>query len=334
MTMDLSTRYLGLDLAHPVVASASPLSRSLDGMKQLEDGGVSAIVMYSLFEEHIRHDNALFDHFLSQGANSFPEALDYFPTPEGSTEVGPDLYLDQVRLASQALDIPVIASLNGISDHGWIDYARLLEQAGAAGLELNIYYIPADLSLGGREVEERYLSIAALVKEAVTIPVAMKLNPYFSAPGDIAQRLDTIGIDGLVLFNRFYQPDLDIDRLKVAPTLNLSSPLEIRLPLRWLAILHKRINASLAASTGVESADEVVKYLLAGADAVMTTSALLRHGPSHAHALVGGLVEWLDEHGFEGVNQARGTLSQQAVSDPDAFERANYLQVLESYRYP
>ena len=330
---DLRTTYMGLELRHPVVASAGPISQTLDGIRRLEDAGAAAVVMFSLFEEQIRHENAAFEHLMAAGTESFAESLSYFPEID-DYPVGPEPYLDLVRRASEATDIPIIGSLNGVTSEGWIDYARRIEQAGAAALELNVYYIPADLRTSAREVEQRYLDVIAAVKDSVRIPVAMKLSPFFSAFGEMARRLVEAGADGLVLFNRFYQPDFDLDSLEVLPNLELSRPSEIRLPLLWIAILHGRIGASLAASRGVHGRDEVVKYLLAGADVVMTTSALLKNGPQHIGTLVDGLCEWMAERDFASLEQMKGVMSQRNVADPSAFERANYIRVLESYQHP
>jgi len=329
--MDLSTTYMGLELKHPVVASASPLSGTIDGIKRLEDGGAAAIVMFSLFEEQIRHENEAFSHLMESGTDSFAESLSYFPEVE-DYPVGPDSYLNLLRRAATEVDVPVIASLNCVTSEGWIDYARQMQQAGAKGLELNVYGIEADLETSGAEVEQRYLDILTAVKSTVTIPVALKLSPFFSAMGHMAKRLDQAGADALVLFNRFYQPDIDIRELEVAPMLELSSPSEIRLPLLWIAVLHGKLNASLGATRGVEGADEVVKYLLAGADAVMSTSALLRNGPAYATSLVDGLKNWMEARAFTSVRQIRGSMSHHKVANPSAFERSNYLKVLESYR--
>lgn len=331
--MDLTTTYMGLSLRHPVVASASPLSATLDGIRKLEDGGVAAIVLFSLFEEQIRQEDQAFSEQLQWGSHSFAESLSYFPALE-SYPVGPDAYLDLLRRAVEAVDLPIVGSFNCVTSEGWIDYARQLEQAGAAGLELNIYAIEADLDRSGTSVEQRYLDILGAVKAAVGIPVALKLSPFFSAMGHMARRLDQAGADALVLFNRFYQPDIDIQALEVAPTLHLSSAEEIRLPLLWIALLHGRVTASLGASRGVESADEVVKYLLAGADAVMTTSALLRHGPAYAATLLEGLTRWMEAREFSHLGQLRGCMSHARVANPAAFERANYIKVLESFRSP
>jgi dihydroorotate dehydrogenase (fumarate) len=329
--MDLTTTYMGLELDHPIVASASPLSGTLDGMKRLEDGGAAAIVMFSLFEEQIRHENEAFSHLMESGTQSFAESLSYFPDVE-EYQVGPETYLDLLRHAAESVDVPIIASLNCVTGEGWIDYARQMQQAGAAGLELNIYSVEADLDATSDEVEQRYLDILTAVKSTVSIPVALKLSPFFSAMGHMAKRLDQAGADALVLFNRFYQPDIDIQALEVTPSLGLSSAGEIRLPLLWIAILHGKLNASLAATRGVEKPDEVIKYLLAGADAVMTTSALLRHGPAYTNTLLEGVKAWMEARRFSSVKQVRGSMSRGKVANPGAFERANYIRVLESYQ--
>ena len=306
--MDLATRYMGLDLKNPLVASASPLNADLGNLKRLEDVGIAAVVLPSLFEEQIEADAARYDHLSRVNAESSPEAQSYFPAP-ADYKVGPRQYLDLIRRASASLNIPVIASLNGTTDHGWISYAKSIEEAGAAGLELNIYVIPADLSLTGHDVEQRYLDILKAVRAMVSIPIAVKLSPYFSAVGSVALTLERAGADALVLFNRFYEPDLDIARLQVLTDLKLSQPNEIRLPLLWLAVLSGRVKVSLAATTGVTSADEVVKYLLVGADVVMTTSALLRHGVDYVAVLLAGLTSWLRAREFASVNQMRGIMS-------------------------
>ena len=331
--MDLRTRYLGLDLAHPVVASAGPLSKTLDGIRRLEDAGASAIVLFSLFEEQIQHENEAFDHLSEFGSESFAESLSYFPAV-GQDSVGPDRYLDLVRRAREAVSVPVIGSLNGMTDHGWTSFARLIAEAGAHAIELNVFSLPTDPATSARDVEQRTVDLVSAVRRSVEIPVAVKLSPFFSAPGELASRLVAAGADGLVLFNRFYQPDFDLERLEVEPSLELSRPSEIRLPLLWLAVLHGRVHASLAGTTGVDSAAEVVKYVLAGADVAMTTSALLRHGAGHLRTLVSGLSEWLDRHGCDSVAQVRGSMSLRKVANPEAFERANYVRILQSYRSP
>jgi dihydroorotate dehydrogenase (fumarate) len=328
--MDLTTRYMGLDLKNPLVASASPLNADLGNLKRLEDVGAAAVVLPSLFEEQIEAEAARYDHLTGVNAESSSEAQSYFPA-SADYNVGPRQYLDLVRRASGSLDIPVIASLNGTTDHGWISYAKLIEEAGAAGLELNIYFIPADLSLTGNDVERRYTDILKSVRASVSIPVAVKLSPYFSAVGSMALALERAGADALVLFNRFYEPDLDIARLQVLTDLKLSQPNEIRLPLLWLAVLSGRVKASLAATTGVTSADEVVKYLLVGADVVMTTSALLRNGVDYMAVLLAGLTSWLRAREFVSVNQMRGIMSRRRMQDPQAFERANYIKILQGY---
>ncbi|SCZ57437.1 dihydroorotate dehydrogenase-like protein [Thiohalomonas denitrificans] len=329
--MDLSTTYMGLQLKHPVVASASPLSATLDGFRRMEDGGVAAVVMFSIFEEQVREENEAFSRLMEAGSESYPESLNYFP--EVSTyEVGPDRYLELIRRATEQVDVPVIASMNCATTEGWIEYAKQMEQAGAHGLELNIYRVEADFGIGSLEVEQHYLDILAMVKSAVSIPVALKLSPFFSATGNLALRLDQAGADALVLFNRFYQPDIDITDLEVASILDLSTASEIRLPLLWTALLCGKVNASLGTTTGVEGAEEVIKYLLAGADVVMSTSALLRHGPAYAATMVDGLKDWMEAREFSSVAQLRGNMSHGKVANPSAFERANYIKILQSFR--
>lgn len=326
--MDLSTQYMGLQLKHPIVVSSCPLSESLEGIKLLEDSGASAVVMFSLFEEQIRNENAAFDSFLNSGVDCSAESQNYFPHI-GDTDKGPEEYLNLVAKAVAATDIPIIASLNGISEEGWIDYARQIQQAGASALELNVYYIPTDIEQSGAEVEQRYIDTLKTVKSSVTIPVAIKLSPFFSATGHFAKRLDQAGADGLVLFNRFYQPDFNLDTLQVDPRTVLSSAEEIRLPLLWVAVLHGRIQASIAASRGVQSATEIVKYLLAGADTVMVASALMKHGPQYIQVLLDDLNDWLDARGYTSINEIRGKMSHLNAINPEAFERVNYIKVLE-----
>ena len=328
--MDLTTRYLGLTLKSPIVASASPLTGKLDNIRQLEDLGAGAVVLPSLFEEQIQQEQQLIDRLETTGADSYAEALTYFPAPE-SYGIGPAVYLETLHQASRAVHIPVVASLNGITNQGWIEYAHQMEEAGASAIELNIYFISAAPNADGREVEDRYLGILKAVKRAVKIPVAVKLSPYFSGMGHMAVQLVEAGADGLVLFNRFYQPDIDLTQLTVLPNLELSTRAEIRLPLLWIGVLSGQFGASLAASTGVESSDEVVKYLLAGADVVMTTSALLRHGASHMKVLLDGLTGWLAERDLSTLDQVRGRMSQRNLADKTAFARANYIRVLQGY---
>jgi dihydroorotate dehydrogenase (fumarate) len=331
--MDLTTTYMGLKLKHPLVASAGPLSKTLDGIRRLNDAGAAAIVLFSLFEEQIRYDNESFDFLSEAGTESFAESLSYFP-PAGDFRVGPDDYLDLIRRAKAAVDIPVIASLNGVTSSGWTEYAKEMVAAGADAIELNIYYIPADISLSGRDVEQRYEDVVRAVRGAVQVPIAVKLSPFFSSMGEMARRLVDAGANGLVLFNRFYQPDFDLDELEVVNDLELSQASEIRLPLLWIAVLHGRLNCSLAATRGVQTGMEVLKYVMAGADAVMTTSALLRNGVGHLKLMLKGMTDWMEKRGYESVTQMKGSMSQARVADPAAFERANYIKVLQSYKSP
>ncbi len=330
--MNLNTSYMGLELKHPLVASASPLADSADNIKRLEDAGAAAVVMFSLFEEQIKHEAASVTHLLERGSESFPEALSYFPELSGEFKLSSDQYLDVLHAASQGCDIPVLGSLNGVTTGGWIDYARRMEEAGAAGIELNLYHVAANPNLPGSAVEQRYLDVLKSVKYAVKIPVALKLSPFFSAMAHMAKQFDEAGADALVLFNRFYQPDFDLEAREVVPDLRLSAPFELRLPLMWIAILYGKVKASLAATRGVHTGLEVVKYLMAGADVVMTTSALLKHGVEHLGTLLDELRAWMEEHEYDAVDQLRGAMSQRHVADPSAFERANYIKVLESYR--
>lgn len=331
--MDLTSRYMGLTLKNPVVASASPLSHRIDTIRQLEDQGAAAVVMFSLFEEQIRQDLTSLEHFMIVGTNSFGQALSYFPVANGRS-VGPTEYLELLRRASAAVDIPIIGSLNGTSDRGWIDFAALMQDAGAKGIELNVYYIPTGMHTTGAQIEEQYLDVVARVKAAVDIPVAVKVGPYFSAFGHMAGRLDRAGADALVLFNRFYQPDFDIESRRVVPSLSLSRSEEIRLPLLWIALLHGRVKASLAATTGVNGASDVIKYLMAGADVVMTTSALLRHGPPFLAQLLVDLTAWMQAKGYESLREFRGSMSQQSKPEGATAVRANYIGILEGYEPP
>ncbi|MDF7801180.1 dihydroorotate dehydrogenase-like protein [Pontiellaceae bacterium B1224] len=329
--MNLKTEYMGLSLKNPLVPSASPLSETVDGIRRMQDAGAAAIVMFSIFEEQIQHDEKALDHLLSAGSESFPEAMSYFPDL-GEYQVGPNQYIQLIGEAVQAVDIPIIGSLNGVSHEGWIDYAKQIEQAGAKGIELNAYYIPTDPTLNGEQVETMYIDVLKAVKKAVRIPVAIKLSPFFSAMANMATRLDAAGADALVLFNRFYQPDFDLDHLEVVPNLDLSTSAEMRLPLLWIAVLCGKINASMAATTGVHTGEDIAKYLLAGADAVMTTSALLQHGVGHIATLLNELMAWMESKEYESVEQMKGAMSQQSVANPAAFERANYIKALEEYK--
>jgi dihydroorotate dehydrogenase (fumarate) len=329
--MDLSTMYLGLPLKNPLVPSAGPMSREVGTVRALEDAGASAIVMYSLFEEEIRHDQGELTHFLEHGTESFPEALTYLPEAE-VYRVGPEEYLEHVRRLKEAVDIPVIGSLNGATRGGWIECARSIQEAGADALELNIYYIATDHRMDSWKVEDHYLEVLRAVKSQVTIPVAVKLSPYFTSLASMARRLGDSGADGLVLFNRFYQPDIDLENLEVFPNLRLSTSQDLCLPLRWIAILNGRIPVSLAASGGVDGSLDVLKLLMAGANVTMMCSTLLRHGPGRVRTILNGVHEWMEEHGYESLAQMSGSMSYASVADPGAFERANYIRTLNSYR--
>ena len=329
--MDLTTCYMGLELKNPLVASASPLNADLANIRRLAEAGVAAVVLPSIFEEQIEAEMRRHEVLTAIGLESSPEAQGYFHRAQ---EPGPQRSLDLIRRAVDAVDIPIIGSLNGTTDEGWTDYARLIEEAGASGLELNIYFIPTDLSLTGRDVEQRYLTILRQVRDAVDIPIAVKLGPYFSSVGQFAGELAAGGADALVLFNRFYQPDIDLVELRLHDDLRLSHAEEIRLPLLWIAVLSGRIDAALAASTGVENSDEVVKYLLAGADVVMTTSALLRNGPQYVGDLLKGLESWLAAREFGSVAEIRGLLSQHSFRNRDSFGRADYVKILQGYEIP
>jgi dihydroorotate dehydrogenase (fumarate) len=328
--MDLSTTYLGLKLKNPLVPSSSPLTRDIGNLRRMEDAGAAAVVLYSLFEEQIYQESHTLDQYLTQGTESFAEALSYFPeAPEYQS--GPEVYLEHLYKAKRALDIPVIGSLNGVSTGWWVQYAADIEAAGADALELNVYYLPTDLHFSGSDVETMYLDLLRDVRAAVSIPVAVKLSPYFSNIANIAYRLTVAGADGLALFNRFYQPDLDLDMLEVTPNLKLSSSVEMRLPLRWIAILYGRIAADLALTTGVHTITDVAKGLAAGAAVTMMASELLQNGIDRLKVLRAGLEAWLVEHEYESVAQLQGSLSQINCAEPAAFERANYMRVLSSY---
>ena len=329
--MDLTTTYMGMTLKHPIVPSASPLSKNLDMIRRLEDAGSSAIVMYSLFEEQIATESQMLDHYLTYGTESFSEALSYFPQME-NYNVGPHEYLDLIRSAKQAVDIPIIGSLNGVSTGGWIEYARHIEDAGADGLELNVYYIPTDPFMDSTEIEQMYLDVVHDVKKTVTIPVAVKLGPYFTSYANMAMRLKQAGADALVMFNRFYQPDIDLELLDVVPNLALSSSHEMRLPVRWVAVLFGRVPVDMAITSGVHGYEDVLKGVMAGANVMMMASELLQNGERRVAEILEGLRIWMEEHEYDSIQQMRGSMSQQNVSEPAAFERANYMKVLQSWR--
>lgn len=328
MSVDLSTKYLGLDLRSPLVASAGPIQQNLDGVRALADSGVGAIVMYSLFEEQVRHEEARQAELELEYMDSFAESLSFFPTVQsngGGITAG---YLAHLEASAKAVDVPVIASLNGATNGGWVQTAHRMQDAGAAAIECNIYMVPGDVEMTGAEVEDRHVEIVTAVRNAVDIPVAVKLSPFFSAPGNMIARLDAAGADGLVLFNRFLQPDIDLERLEVVPGVWLSSRFDQRVPLTWIASLSGRVNASLAATSGVETSDDVLKYLLAGADVVMTTSALVRHGAPYARTLIDGVSQWLERKDLS-LEQARGLLAVPADASSSEYERNGYVAALE-----
>jgi dihydroorotate dehydrogenase (fumarate) len=322
---------MGMTLRTPLVPSASPLSDSVDNIRRLEDAGASAIVLHSLFEEQLTREQEALQHHLMYSTDAFAEALSFLPAPE-EFRVGPEQYLEHIRKAKQAVSVPVIASLNGMSIGGWIDYARKMQQAGADALELNVYFIPTDIDQNGADTEKTYIDIAKAVKSVVSIPVAFKLSPFFSNMANIAKRLDQTGINALVLFNRFYQPDIDLDTLEVRPNVLLSTPQALRLPVRWIAILYDRVRASLAATSGIHTSHDVLKVLMAGADVAMLCSALLKNGIDHLKKVETGLCEWMEEHDYESVTQLKGSMSQKYCSDPAAFERSQYMRAVLSYR--
>ncbi|KYC52050.1 MAG: dihydroorotate dehydrogenase 2 [Candidatus Methanofastidiosum methylothiophilum] len=329
--MNLTTEYMSLKLKNPLVSAASPLSEKLDNIKMMEDSGIAAVVFHSLFEEQLNSEAEASQYFSDQGTESFAEALSYFPKLTDYV-LGPDEYLQMIAKAKAAVDIPIIGSLNGFSSGGWVRYAKDIQSAGADALELNIHFIPTDPAINGTQIEERYFSVLKRVKENVHIPVAVKLSPYFSSFPHVARKLAETGADALVLFNRFYQPDLDLENLQVAPNLVLSSSLENRLTLRWIAILYSRVGANLAAMTGIHNVWDVVKMIMAGADVTMMCSALLLNGIDHARIVLDDLKQWMDKHEYASIQEMRGILSQKSCPHPEAFERANYMKVLQSYR--
>jgi dihydroorotate dehydrogenase (fumarate) len=328
--MNLTTNYIGLKLRTPLVPSASPLSEDIDGIKRMEDAGAAAIVLHSLFEEQLHRDLHEIHHYLEYTAFSSAEALTYFPEPV-DLKPGPDRYLKHVAQARESVDIPIIASLNGSTVGGWTEYARAIQDAGADAIELNIYQVPTNPDLTAADLEETCLEILRAVKQRVTIPIAVKLSPFFTNFAHMAKKLDLSGADGLVLFNRFYQPDIDLEHLEVRPNVLLSTPMAMRLPLRWIAILYGRIRPSLAATSGIHRASDALKMLMAGADVTMVCSALLRHGIDHLRVIERDLVAWMEEHEYESVKQLKGSLSQKNCPDPAGFERAQYLRSLTTY---
>jgi dihydroorotate dehydrogenase (fumarate) len=328
--LDLSTKYLGLNLRTPLVPSASPLCENLAFLKQMEDAGASAVVLHSLFEEQIRLERHELDHKLNQGTYSYPEALTYF-SPPAEFSSGPEIYLQHLERAKKSLAIPVIASLNGSTFGGWTTFSKQIEQAGADALELNFYSVPTDSKLSAEDIEQGFLTVLASVKAQLRIPVAVKLSPYFTNLAQFARRLDRHGADGLVLFNRFYQPDIDLDSLQVSPNVLLSTPMDMRLPLRWIALLHGRIQANLAATSGIHRGSDAIKLLMAGADVTMLCSVLLKHGVDYVREIERGMREWMEEHEYDSVAQLKGCMSQEKCPEPAAFERAQYIRALRTY---
>lgn len=329
--MKINTTYMGLNLNSPIVVSACTLSEKTDNIVKMEDNGAGAVVLFSLFEEQIRKEEALLKFVISKTSNSFAEALDYFPDLD-YFNVGIDEYMENISKAKKRVGIPVIGSLNGITNEGWINYSKQMEQAGADGIEVNIFFIPGDPSMSSSEVEHRYLNIIESIKHTVKIPVAVKLNPYFSAMANMSLRMKKAGADALVLFNRFYQPDIDINEMTIKTDLHFSESNEIRLPLLWIGLLYGKVDLSLAATTGVQSAVEVVKYILAGADVVMTASSLYKNGIPYLKTMNKELQDWMYMMGFESIESFKGSMSQQHIQDPTAYERANYIKILEGVK--
>ncbi len=328
---DLSTTYLGLNLKNPLVASASPLSKKLERARKLEEAGIAAIVMYSLFEEQIIHESLELDHYLNRGTESYAEALSYLPDG-GLYGISPEKYLNQVAGLKKALSIPVIGSLNGVSKGGWTNYARKIEEAGADALELNLYFIPTDLDMTSGDIEDMQVELVAEVKSAIKIPLAVKISPFVTSIPNFVKRLVEAGADGLVLFNRFYQPDFDLDELEIVHSLDLSTSAELRLPLRWISILHGKVNVDFALTSGVHSHRDVIKTMMAGAKVAMTASNLLHNGEQVVGQILNDLEAWMKEREYESIQQMQGSMSQKSVKEPAAFERANYMKVLGSFR--
>jgi dihydroorotate dehydrogenase (fumarate) len=329
--MDLTTRYLGLNLRTPLVPSASPLSNEVDNIKSMEDAGASAVVLHSLFEEQVRGEQDAVQYHMMYGTDSFPESLTFFPEP-AEFLTGPEEYVSKIRKAKESVGIPIIASLNGTALGGWVDYAKEIQQAGADALELNVYSVPTEMDRTSVEIEQDYIDIAKAVKSVVGIPVAVKLSPYFSNMANLAKRLDQAGVNALVLFNRFYQPDVNLDNLEVKTNIQLSTSHEMRLPLRWIAILYGRIKANLAATTGIHSAADVLKMLMVGADVTMLCSVLMKEGIDVIRRIETEMSEWLSAHDYQSVSQLQGSMSQKYCADPSAFERAHYMRAIMSYK--
>jgi len=330
MMTDLITNYLGLELKNPLVASASPLSENVDSVRELEDAGISAVVVYSLFEEQIIRESLELDHFLSRDTESFSEAMTHLPDI-GKYTLGPETYVEHIGKLKAAVDIPIIGSLNGVSSGGWIEYAEKIEAAGADALELNLYYLPTDLALSGNELEDAYLTTVKDIRSKIDIPLAVKLSPFITSIPNFASKIVEAGANGLVLFNRFYQPDFVMEELEIVPDLKLSSPNELLLPLRWIALLYGRVDVDFALTSGVHSAEDILKSMMAGAKVAMSASALLKNGAGYAALLLDNLKSWMVEHEYESIQQMQGSLSAESSGNEAAFERANYMKVLNSY---
>ncbi|HSQ26645.1 MAG TPA: dihydroorotate dehydrogenase-like protein [Anaerolineales bacterium] len=328
--VDLTTTYLGLKLKNPLVASSSPLSQKIDTLQQLEEAGVSAVVLYSLFEEQITQESLKLHQDLMRGTESYAEALTYLPD-YGQYSIGPEKYLEHIQKVKNAINIPVIGSLNGVTTGGWIEYAQKIEQAGADALELNLYYLATDPDMTSSTLEDNYINLVKDIRQQIKIPIAIKLSPFFTALPNFARRLEQAGANGLVLFNRFYQPDFDLENLEVVPNLVLSNSHEVRLPLRWIAILYGKVKVDFALTSGVHTAEDMLKAVMAGASVTTIASTLLQNGIKSAKDILSNSLSWLEEHEYESIDQMRGSMSQQAVGDPATFERANYMRVLSSY---
>jgi dihydroorotate dehydrogenase (fumarate) len=329
--MDLTTTYLGLKLKNPLVASASPLTEKVETAKKLEETGIAAIVMYSLFEEQIIHESMELDHYLDYGTDSYAEALTYLPNI-GRYSLGPDKYIEHLKQVKRSVNIPVIGSLNGVSAGTWVEYAHKIEAAGADALELNIYYLPFETNLASADLEDTYVNFVSKVRSKINIPLAVKIGPYFTGMGNVCSKLVQAGADGLVLFNRFYQPDFDLEELETYPNLVLSTSQELRLPLRWIALLYGRVKTDFALTTGVHSAEDVLKAMMAGARVAMLASALLKHGPERVTEILADLEKWMTTHDYTSIQQMQGSMSEQSTHNPHALRRSNYMKVLNSYK--
>jgi len=329
--MDLTTTYLGLELKNPLVASASPLSEKVETIKKLESAGISAVVMYSLFEEQIIHESMELDHYLDYGTDSYSEALTYLPDI-GRYSIGPEKYLEHLSKLKKSVNIPIIGSLNGVSAGAWIDYARKIEGAGADALELNIYYLPFEPDLTSEELENTYINFVSKVRSKINIPLAVKIGPYFTGLGNMCDRLVEAGADGLVLFNRFYQPDFDLEELEICPNLVLSTSQELRMPLRWIALLHGRVKTDFALTTGVHTAEDVLKSMMAGARVAMMASELLKNGSGRVTEILADMEQWMKAHDYTSIKQMQGSMSEKSTHNPHALRRSNYIKVLNSYK--